>query len=388
MFAFESVKIPGLGLSVSLLSGICLYIISIIFVAGFYQKIPVSIFSLFPFLIIGTIVDIIGGSLGDVSVVDLTKPLQWILLVLISYNYFLRFENQVLGFYMLAVSAAVAGIFHLAEIGVVKQLVYDLEGVGEVTRMSGLGSNPNFASAFLNIGFISALMLLVIFPNVTIWKKVLLGVIIVITFLALMKLASRTGIMSLFLGVSTLLFYGDNLSKRFAYFGFTLLVLVLSAFLISESELLSSRIMSTLHEGDTSSRSVIWRTSLGLMDVMHPFGYGLSSSSFALGEAMFRGVKSTHNSYIWAFLSSGLLGLFSYLFFLGLVVYKVASQRNFPNSTVAFALCVMLFSAGITINVEVGRWFWVVLGMAVAIAERNNHSNLLLYKNNHLFYTY
>jgi O-antigen ligase len=206
-------------------------------------------------------------------------------------------------------------------------------------RVTVFGVNQNMLAINISV------VLLIIIYRVINDKKIvaffkfsfIIFIPILIYFLA--STGSRSGFISLFFGLFTLVFFTKT--KNIFYrlmsllFGVTALTLLLYYFL--NNEVVGERLNSSYKTGDLSGRDDYWETIPKLFDINPLFGIGRTGYAYET-ELIYGTYASAHNVFIEVLIMGGLISLvFLFIFLLRLIIKAKNNFRN-TNSSLYFTL--------------------------------------------------
>lgn len=158
----------------------------------------------------------------------------------------------------------------------------------KILRASGTFHDPNVAATFLMFGIIMSLSL-ILYGKIKLKEKIVYIVLSIISFMGMLATFSRTGWISLFIGIIVLLFFNKNRKKLFIYFLFMIIVVIIGLIFTSYGDFIFIRITSIFDFlGDPSIRSRIFMGLSGLE--MY-----LDNPIFGIG---YRGFPKLYNFYI------------------------------------------------------------------------------------------
>jgi O-antigen ligase len=146
-----------------------------------------------------------------------------------------------------------------------------------------------------------------------------------------------------------------------------------------QNEVLSSRLLLSIQEGDLSERNIIWKRLIPLMKSSPIFGVGKTGYDL-FSILTFGDIYSPHNVLIEVFCLTGITGLFFYLLFLFKIYKKGVSQYRNEGALLPLILLIpvlgLLFSAQI-LNVKIG---WIIFAYIASSKYSGLQSEYLLYE--------
>lgn len=266
------------------------------------------------------------------------------------------FEEGLIWF---ALSAALVGVLFMFGVGV---------SIGEFSeRYTIFNDNQNTVGIKMAISILF-LMNYTLHHSVEkpIYKPWLLALTIPM-FVVLFATASRTATLIVSVGVILFVLFRPSLShwSRFLWLAFGVVVIYFGIHLISEQELLMSRILQTTEEGSMAQRDVIWDMYLKLIKENPILGVGFTGGEH-IALQVFGQLRSPHNVFVEVALYSGIMGFIPFLFFVFCLyrdAYKYAKEdKNLAPLLMAIGLAGMLLS-GQALNVKL---FWTLAAYAIS----------------------
>lgn len=159
----------------------------------------------------------------------------------------------------------------------------------------------------------------------------------------------------------------------------------------SESESITAKKTGELHliETTPSGRNYIWKNAIKMGNKKPIFGYGVRNvpdhykdyfSKFEIQNSLIGG--NFHNIFITIYVSSGLLGLISFIFLIGYVstrflTYLVKSKKTFEKLIMILFFGILfgqLFESQIMYSTNfINIIFWLVIGYGLMICKREEN---------------
>ena len=226
-------------------------------------------------------------------------------------------------------------------------LEYNWEG-----RVSVLGFNQNLLA--INI-VLSYFMFTDIYRKP---DKVVNIVLSLLLLLAVLKTGSRQGLITyaLLIGFRTYKDIGIVLSVG----------IVLCLLLIAKDALIWQRLMSTVNDGDSGSRLLIWTVILESMDTAD-YIYGMGHEEFKMITKNYFGYTlSAHNAFIEQFAKFGVFGLGAVIIFLYTVTKSI-----WDNSSLSYMMIIVIFLIFLVGHPFGTRIIWFLVPLLVYKGSRN-----------------
>lgn len=247
-------------------------------------------------------------------------------------------------------------------------------------------TDPNYMGVAVAMSTVVAFNLLVLQQKPS-WNKSFYVAGLLINIGAIIILSSRGSLLSV--GVSVLccilftLFLGSgNKSKDVCYIknSITVLLIVFCCFLINgkismlDTNIMSSRINSTLKSGDTANRTEI--TSYAMESYFEqPIMNKLFGNGTGMGQVIIARYISTistyysrvdaHNSFVTMLLDYGLLGLISWLCLVGYSLMSIL--RRGKQRVVLLGLWVCVVMASLSLSVFMYGYVWFAFALIVVV---------------------
>lgn len=312
-----------------------------------------SIFVMGGFMVLSSLLN------GCHRVFDITLFLNMIMFWLMLNHY--RRDPRIFeeGLIWFAISAALVGVLFMFGVGV---------SIGEFNeRYTIFNDNQNTVGIKMAISVLF-LMNYTLHHSVEkpIYKPWLLALTIPM-FVVLFATASRTATLIVSVGVILFVLFRPSLShwSRFLWLAFGVVVIYFGIHLISEQELLMSRILQTTEEGSMAQRDVIWDMYLKLIKENPILGVGFTGGEH-IALQVFGKLRSPHNVFVEVALYSGIMGFIPFLFFVFYLyrdAYKYAKEdKNLAPLLMAVGLAGMLL-AGQALNVKL---FWTLAAYVIS----------------------
>lgn len=302
-------------------------------------------------------------------------PVRWVLYagVLFIIRNFSFAEKRFVSYLMLWIGALIVGIGYVQYFyyPYLKNLYY-LGWDDHLYRMFSVFLDPNFAGIFFVLYFI--FLLGNVFIATTSRVRIILGLQIVITFIAVFLTFSRTSIIMLVISTSIFLLLQSKLKLLIPLmFSILLFFLLASPFFYLEN-------INFFRHASSIARIESARHAVQIFKDNWLFGVGFNSYRYAQIHYGFRttisGLQShadagTDNSYLFVGATTGIFGILVYLFLLGTIitqVYQRFKKEKKVYQTVFLASCGGILFSSMFINSlfypSIMLWLWVLLGLS------------------------
>ena len=335
--------------------------------ADLYAKVPRALVALLGFIGIGLGVDLATCARVNFSALNqFTRPILVWWLMLMTYNLALRnrFDRIVRIMFAASLLYAIFQSLSLAR----PYLWVDEGAIGgeDGARVAVLGSDPNFAATFLAVGALFGLVLGLNISKTHLGFRILFLLGAGIGFYAILKTGSRGGLLALGGGVLSLAFTSRHWIKKTTSMLLVACVILAMGVLVAQNSYLAGRFRSSAETGDTAGRFEIWKQAVRLAVESPLYGFGNSMYYFKLGQKMGSVARGTHNLFLSVLLGAGFTGALFFLYFYVRAFKAIWSCRKQEMGRIVFAWFVLATLAGMSLNMEIAKWFWVVLALSLA----------------------
>lgn len=296
----------------------------------------------------------------------------FLLLLFLFINSFQREKEIFFAVFLLLVSGALVGIFLLLQLYSIFILPFDFSRLSSFNTLGSVSQAAIFLALLLPLSLVLAFWI----------KKPLFWFLLLILLALVILIDLNQAWFSLLLGILTLAIFGLTEKIRAGLAVFLLTLLVLSIFFLffplrfSGFPVLSPEISPGLVSEGEILKSVyaqgIKNTLLGSAPGTFIFDYSHYRSPL-LNQTLFWGIRfsSGYSEFLDWFITKGLLGGISLLFFLGFLIYsalrKTGDQlsNNWGNRMKLgfFASAISLIGAGFLSPFSFSLWFlfWVII---------------------------
>jgi O-antigen ligase len=348
----------------------CLGLLFFLFSPGdwriFYGRTPALFIAFGLFIGIGLVVDLSYLSYGSSMLNFSMRPLLLCVLMVVSYNLAVhgRLKRVVMAVYLSSLLYAIVQsfLFHGARTRIDTELVD-----GELLERSAvLGADENFAACYLALcippGLIYGFNLI---PTRWMYRVFALAGS-AIGFYAMLKTSSRGGMLAVAVGVLCIVLTATHMAKKVKYAVFVAGIMGIMAMAVMNNPLLQHRISSSLQTRETAGRTEIWSRAARLYLESPFYGFGSFMHMRKLGEATGHSMCATHNLFLSVLLSTGILGFSLFMYFYWRSFQAVWRRRTEGECSIVFAWFMTALVAGLSINVETTKWFWIVVALSLA----------------------
>lgn len=278
---------------------------------------------------------------------------------------FLLLSNHFSSDYLLKYKVLLAYVLGIILLGILFSLEIGI--VIRQERLSVFGDNPNNQGTKVSIGiFIILFLVLRDKLNLKYFRfLLLLPLQLLLDFMV--SSGSRGALLSLFLSLFLLIFlfkFKSNALKS----AFIIVGLVGALYLydkVMSNELLNKRMEQFTEEGSLGGREDIWEDVFVMIENAPVIGLGEPGFTYEMTK-IYGHSKSAHNYFIYIFVTSGIIGLSLFLFFLSKIFitsYRSYKMDNEPVYIILFALIVFaMFRSGGTLG---DKSYWFFLAMIV-----------------------
>lgn len=326
--------------------------------------------------IIGGLSDLFSNSNIDFN--DIIRPFLILIFFLLTYNISIngKLNKIVLFIYYSTIIFLIYNLFFSYDFNEANNEFL----VSTDIRNTALGIDPNFAASYLILGLIiSVYIILKAIPAGKILKYI--AVVLVLPFLvAIIATGSRGGLVALFLGTLSITISSTKRKQVIYSLLFVIIILGIGVFIILNDKSMMMRILLSVNEGDSAGRDLIWINAWKLAQTLPLFGFGFKGYMFELGHMMGSHIKATHNTFLAMLLSIGWIGLLLFISFYLYVLKIVWKNRTLPYGNFLFSAFIICTLSAQTINLEITKWFWIILALCISL--KDNSSFLLDLKNN------
>jgi len=364
---FEQLVTIG-GFAVTKWIGLLFFLVAITRWNLFFEKVPPALWLLLVFFAFGMLMDFIHFPHFYFAVLnEFVRPiLMWVLMVA-TYNLAIhgRFRRVM---FFLVISAIIYAAFQsldLMESNVSEESINGESG----ERFAVLGTDVNFAAVYCGLGLLYGVLH---GPNMIKTSKgmrliSILGVMFGMA--ALVKTASRGGALAIVGGILAIAFTVKGFTKQIGVFFLVACLLVGMGSVVMHNAYFHARIQDSVEDGKSSGRQEIWEEARQLIREAPVTGYGYRMYMDHLGARTGKMQRATHNTFLMVLITAGWLGgTFFFLFYL-LVLKSVWVCRTHGEGKVLFIWFASLFCGMLTLNLEITKWFWMILALGLAVEK-------------------
>lgn len=207
--------------------------------------------------------------------------------------------------------------------------------------------DPNYFSCIIGMGILSSIILMIRKNGLVFWKKLILVLTILLSFIAQVLMASRGGILAVSMGMGILIFFSNI---KFKYKVLSVLLIVAFVIWMNANDyftLLEYRIQND--DGTGSGRLDIWKSKFQAFTIdanvlTWLFGLG-HKTAFELTGSGNQGV-GFHNDFIAIFCAYGIVGLVVFLYWYIYPLYRSIQRDKF----IVFAMLLYMVVVSMTLE--------------------------------------
>ena len=324
---------------------------------------------------IGAFVDFIEFNNGShLGYNKLIHPLMVFVLILITYNIAIRGKLFTI-IWLIYGSTIILLLYQLFSSNDMNSSSSEYYASDE-TRMTTLGSDPNFVASYLSLGMVMSIYLLL--KAIVVPKKIwYLSVLLIPLFMfGIIDTGSRGGLIALAFGLLSIIFTKKGVKKQLLYTVFIAIVFGFGTYFIFHDASFLYRLQLAVDDGDTAGRDFIWQKAWGLTSDSPLFGLGYYGYMARLGPITGGSMlKATHNTYLAMILATGWIGAILFLVFNYYVLKSVWKYRTYPFGNFLFSALIVCSISAQSINLEISKWYWIILALSISLKK---NSSLLL----------
>lgn len=188
--------------------------------------------------------------------------------------------------------------------------------VENLARITFFGNNPNTVGVLAGLGIVFSLYF-ILNPSQNYGSKSYLIILAIPSFIMLLlHSGSRGALITLVMSAAIMLITNKATPfKRILQIG--LLIIASTYFMekLVESELMYKRITLFVEEGNTAGRGEIWENVLEIASKRPIIGYGTTGFENEM-RVIYGGNKDSHNLFLYVLVTTGIIGLSLFLYFL------------------------------------------------------------------------
>jgi O-antigen ligase len=300
----------------------------------------------------------------------LTEP-QMLLILVLASNLLTR--ERLTELTLLTLASGVFAVSVLTMLGFCPENVIDFSEAtgGRVVdhRVAALGDDPNFFGATVALCVVVAASSLIGMEFRMPGVRLVAAAAIPFMANSLLRTESRGGVLVLAVGLVTL-----GWAAKRAYRARVLVLLLVLAVAVGGYIFVTpsfrARVERSLYDSDTSNRTVLVTDAISLLKQKPVLGFGRIGSVWELGAIRGADRSGSHNVFVSALLSSGVVGGTCY--FVGAALCLAAAVRSVrrPGGGLVLALVVMTLISGLMIDLDIKKSYWLVLAMPLAAVRR------------------
>jgi O-antigen ligase len=249
---------------------------------------------------------------------------------------------------------------------------YGIE-IGATGRVQIFGDNSN------NIGIRMSISILILLLNI-IRNRLDFGkwrFLLILCIPIMLKLLTESGSRVAFLSLafcSILLLFFIKTKKhwhKLLIFGVGIIILISVWGVISQSEVLVSRLTESAEDKDISGRDDIWILLIPLIEENPIFGVGMSGYIYYGRNFFDESYASPHNVLIEILCLNGIVGLLLYLLFLFRILKNAIVSYQYQNLLLPILLLIPFLGLMLSGQILDSKFAWITLAYCVACGISN-----------------
>lgn len=301
--------------------------------------------------------------------VSLSHFMQWFQILIFFYIMLdISYNWRSFRFLWLAFMLTTAAMILLATSGLLR--VED--GVQARTGFSGVNLNRQ-AYWYSIVAIFSLWALIERYGRAKTQEFATLGVVFLVLSYAVFNTGSRGAFGAHIIGISALFALAFKNRNIKAYVIILPFVVIATAFIVLNSEALTSRLLGTLEGTEDNTRSDIWDASWELFKDNWIIGYGPGFQS-ELGARVGMRTISTHQAFLQILLAYGTVGFMAFSLVVVSIVRPIWKLRNTPLGALYLALFAASFVFGFVADLIFNRLFIALLTLG---AVAGMHTSLI-----------
>jgi O-antigen ligase len=243
-----------------------------------------------------------------------------LMFVILAYFYKLDFFNKK------NVVIAILSSFILLMLTGIYQIILD-PNIIMGTGITGTLDNRNAFGLFMGMGFVLSVILLNYNKNLALFLILLFSFFMIFSFSRSSWVASS---------ISAFILFSLNYKRiKVNHFIYLFLFLAFLLVLYFSFQSFQDRFHALLNR-DSSSRTILWTLTLEFIKDKLFIGYGLDSFKALPKIASLNHLTDPHNSILEILLYTGIIGLFSCIFTIFIIIYKIIKTKKLVFLPIAF----------------------------------------------------
>lgn len=372
---FEAMRVTGseqITFTIAKFFGYLLFAWLLLNAASYFRFVHFSVPLFGIYLFVGIISDIVGvyGFLENQFAIWLSTA-QLVGSFFLFTNLFIERRFRVLAVKAFGISGGVAAL--LMVLGITTT------DLGEMTpelwgRSSAFGVDPNIMAINFAFASIACTILAARATNRSRILQLFALSLIPGGLYAIVQTASRTGILAVLVGgIAYALTAGLRKGHRIIVISLIASLGSILFLFVSTSEITARRVDAAVRERDTSFRMEIWKGCADIFLERPVLGYGLAAHRAILAKALDapRSSVATHNTFLTALVSGGILGGVPFLAgWIGISVMLLFRLNTSEGASIAAVMAVLLV-ANVSLDFHNEKMQWIVLAIAAGFTAES-----------------
>jgi O-antigen ligase len=179
--------------------------------------------------------------------------------------------------------------------------------------------------------------------------------------------------LSLLIGIAFFLAKGGNIKTKIALGLIVVLGVGVLAGLSLQTDM-AKRFETTVNEGNTSGRDLIYIEAAGMVNEKPLMGWGPLHYRYELGNRVgqYGGQRDAHNLYLTLLLEVGIFGAIPFLSGLGLCFWAAWKSRYGLEGSLPISMLVTVLMINMSITWDGRKIFWIILAYTLVSARYAN----------------
>jgi len=256
-------------------------------------------------------------------------------------------------------------------------------------RVSIFGDNPNSIGLRMSISL--TILILAIVQNRLKFGRLryILLLLIPIMIQLMVETGSRVALISFALAFVTgvVLFKTKKVLGKIAVFAVGAIAIICFLIFLTQSEILTQRLLISYMEGDLAGRDIIWERLLSLIESNPIFGVGETGYAY-FSQITFGEETSPHNVILEVICYTGFVGLIVYLTFLYRILRR--GYQNYKKDGFLLQLLLLIPVFGILVSGQIlyQKIGWVIFAYIVGSSVYKSKSETVVRINAHTYENY
>jgi O-antigen ligase len=262
----------------------------------------------------------------------------------------------------------------------------------ESDRYTVLGQDPNTVGANMSLGIIALIGLTFGLGAIRQRSNLIaklrfyltIGPMMALQGACLIMTGSRGGMMALGVGLLAFTLKQGNILKMLRNFIVVLSALIITGWIVINTEPMKSRYNKSVKRGDMSGRQYIYPHAFDMIEEKPFLGWGPSNQQYELydrtkhlefgdpNKLKTRKTKATHNLALEVLTSSGIVGAMPLFICIGLCLWGGWKARSTTQGILPFALAMAVLMVNMTIPWQPAKQGWLIFAYALAYGHSSN----------------